>query len=154
MDIAENTAKRLVLVEKQMMSTILGFSLVGAAVILGGMTPFVLATRFYFFAAALMGWGILILMRANEKTFCTFDRESGEVSIYREPLLGKVRFEKYDLSQVREVRTVTESAEGEKVRFHLELEVEPGKWIPLTRHSQTDPVAFETLENKIRGYLI
>lgn len=152
MDTIEYTQSRFVLADKRSMQLIAAYTLLGASLVLlllvGGLAKL---SRYYVYGAILMAAGFVVLWRGGESTYFVLDRLAGAIEISRRPLLGKVQWLRMPLNEIEDVRTIQdESRKG--LRFRVEL-LHKGQWVPVTRHFLSDEYTFQTLEDKIRGFL-
>ena len=155
MDVIEYSKKRLVIVDKSPLNVMLGWTFVGAGMIL-------LIFLFVFgldkpeylpFGIFLTLAGSLLLYLARETTIATFDEQSSQLEIIRKPIIGKILMEKYALGKISGVRAVEKDPEGERFRFRIELDIAGENTIQLTRAWQSDGVAYDSIPTKIDAFL-
>jgi len=155
MDIIEYNKKRLIIVDKSPLNVMLGWTFIGAGLILFVfLFVFGLDKPEYLpFGIFLLAAGSLLLFLARETTIATFDEEKRMLEIVRKPIIGKIKMENYELGRLSEVKPVEKDPEGDRFRFRVELLLDNETWIPLTRAWHGDGVAFETFPVKIRNFL-
>ena len=155
MDIVEYNKKRLVIVDKSPINVLMGWTFIGAGLILMiFLFGFGLDKPEYLpFGIFLILAGGLLLFLARETTTATFDEEKRVLQIIRRPIVGKILTEEYELSRISTVQAKEKNPEDERLRFRLELLLDGSSWIPLTRPWQNDAVAFETYPPKIQAFL-